>query len=282
MLSPISNESYYFDSHAHLTSPAMVSMVDDVLSRASEAGVKKLINICTDSASLEQGILLAKRYAWVYTAASTPPHDVEEEGETFFPIVEQHAMAGHLVAIGETGLDYHYYRSSAEAQKYYLRKYLQLARQTHLPVVIHCREAFKDFFSILDEEYIEGGKHGPGVLHCFTGTLTEAKEVVERGWYLSLSGIATFKKSEDLRQVAKMVPLEQLLIETDSPYLAPQSKRGRPNEPAYLAETAQILADVKDISIDTFRRQTAQNACVLFKLKEPSIFEGSRLDLFKT
>ncbi|WP_080502995.1 TatD family hydrolase [Parachlamydia acanthamoebae] len=268
----ITNESYYFDSHAHLTGKSMVSLVDEVLARATVAGIKKVVNICTDVASLEQGVLLAKRYPWVHNAASSPPHDVEKEGETFFPIVEEHAKAGHLVAIGETGLDYYYYHATAEVQKIYLRKYFRLARETHLPVVIHCRDAFKDFFSILDEEYVWNGKHGPGVLHCFTGTLAEAKEVVERGWYLSLSGIATFKKSEELRQVAKMVPLEQLLIETDSPYLAPQSKRGKPNEPAYLTETAQILADVKDISIDAFRQQTALNACLLFNLKESSAF----------
>ncbi|MEC7840529.1 MAG: TatD family hydrolase [Chlamydiota bacterium] len=256
----------FLDSHAHLTSDAVFEKVDTILDNAKEVGVTKIVNICTDLVTLERGLKLAKKYPWVYNTASTTPHDVDKEGETVFPVVEKHARAGDLCAIGETGLDYYYDHSKPETQQLYLRKYLRLALECNLPVVIHCREAFQDFFTILDEEYIVNGRHAPGVLHCFTGTLDEAKEVIKRGWFLSLSGIVTFKKSEELREVAKIVPLEQLLIETDTPYLAPQSKRGKPNEPAYVAETATKIAEVKGISIEELAKQTKLNAEKLFKI----------------
>lgn len=254
------------DSHAHLASSAVYPHIEEVLERAQQVGIEAIINICTDPLTLERGIQLAQRYPWIYNAAATTPHDVEKEGEEVFPIIAQHARAGLLCAVGETGLDYHYEHSNRDIQKNFLRRYLQLALECKLPVIIHCREAFKDFFEILDQEYIVDGQHAPGVLHCFTGTVEEAKEVVKRGWYLSMSGIATFKKSEALRDAAKIVPLNQLLIETDTPYLAPQSKRGKQNEPSYLVETASVIASVKGISLEELAHQTVQNTRRLFKI----------------
>ena len=183
---------------------------------------------------------------------------MDKEGESFFPLVVKHAK--ELVAIGETGLDYHYSFSTPDNQKKYLRLYLKLALETKLPIIIHCREAFADFFEIIDSR-LPGC---PGVLHCFTGTLKEAEEVLKRGWYLSLSGIATFKKSTELREVAKITPLDQLLIETDAPHLAPQSKRGLQNEPAYLLETAQMIAAAKGIDVIQLAQSTTANAKSLF------------------
>lgn len=255
----------YIDSHAHLTS-TVYPEIDAILSRAKDAGIEAIINICTDVETLERGVELSRRYPWVYTAASTTPHDVETEGEQVFSTIARHAKEGHLTAIGETGLDYHYAHSRPEIQKHFLRRYLQLALECHLPVVIHCRDAFSDFFQILDEEYVVAGRHAPGVLHCFTGTVAEAHQVVERGWYLSLSGIVTFKKSEALREAAKIVPLDQLLIETDTPYLAPQSRRGQQNEPSFLPEIASILASVQGISVEEVAKATRDNAKNLFKL----------------
>ena len=256
----------YCDSHAHLTSSALFEQVDAVITAAQAAGVNQIINICTDQASLEKGILLSKQYPWIYNTAATHPHDAEADGEQQLPFFTQAARNGDIVAIGETGLDYHYNHSSKEMQQKYLRSYLQLALECRLPVVIHCREAFVDFFKILDEEYVVNGKHAPGVLHCFTGTLDEAKQVLDRGWYLSLSGIVTFKKSEELREVARIAPLDRLLIETDAPYLAPQSFRGKPNQPAYLPETAAAVAAAKGISVEQLAKATFQNARALFKL----------------
>lgn len=256
----------FIDSHAHLSSPEVLSQIEGIVIRAQQNGVHSIVNICTDEETLSEGIKLSKTYPWIYNSAATTPHDVDKEGESFFPIVVQEAKTGNLKAIGETGLDYYYTHSKRETQQHFLRRYLRLALEVKLPVVIHCREAFEDFFRILDEEYIVNGKHAPGVLHCFTGTVAEAQQVIERGWYLSLSGIVTFKKSDTLREVAKIVPLNQLLIETDTPYLAPQSHRGKPNEPSYLPETAAAIAAVRGVEVDVIAKNTTQNACSLFHL----------------
>lgn len=255
----------FIDSHAHLTSDAVFDQIDDVLDRAQEANLSAIVNICTDQVSLERGLELAKKHPWIFNTAATTPHDVEKEGEELFPLMEKHARAGNLVAVGETGLDYYYEHSDREVQKHFFRKYLELAKECNLPVVIHCREAFADFFQIIDEVY-EGY---PGVLHCFTGTIEEAREVITRGWYLSLSGIVTFKRSEELREVAKIVPLNQLLIETDSPYLAPQTYRGKQNEPSYLVETAKLIAEVRGEDLEVLANATFENARNFFKLEVP-------------
>jgi len=253
------------DSHAHLTSSAVFDQLDLILKRAEQAGVKAIVNICTDLLTLERGIALSQQYSWIYQAAATTPHDVEKEGEQVFDTIATSARNGFLKAIGETGLDYHYEHSSRDIQKQFLRRYLHLALETQLPVIIHCREAFQDFFEILDAEYQINGQHAPGVLHCFTGTVAEAEEVIKRGWMLSLSGIVTFKKSLELQEVAKQVPLQQLLIETDTPYLAPQKERGKQNEPAFLVETARFIAALKQISFEELAEVTGENACRFFK-----------------
>ncbi|MBA3237344.1 MAG: TatD family hydrolase [Parachlamydiaceae bacterium] len=249
----------YFDSHAHLCNDEIYPTIDSIIGRARTNQVTNILNICTDLDTLAKGLALQKKYPGIYTAAATTPHDIELEGEIAFPTIARHARNGDLTAIGETGLDYHRHGATAETQKYFLRRYLQLALECKLPVVIHCRDAYADFFKILDEEYIVEGKHAPGVLHCFTGTLEEAKEVIRRGWFLSLSGIITFKKSLELREIAKWVPLDQLLVETDSPYLAPQSKRGSINEPSFVPETVTAVASAKGISVEEVAKVTSEN-----------------------
>lgn len=247
----------FFDSHAHLTSTEVLPHLDAILQRARN--VKHILNICTDKASLEQGILLSQKHPHILNAGATTPHDVHTEGESFFPLFEKAAKEKKLVAIGETGLDDYNSNAPIELQKQFLIKYLHLAIKTHLPVIFHCREAFTDLFSIVDQEY-----NGPAILHCFTGSIKEAEEVLKRGWFLSLSGIVTFKKSEALREVAKIVPLDQLLIETDTPYLAPLSQRGKMNEPSFIAETAQCIADIKKIPLEEVAKATSENAKKLF------------------
>jgi TatD DNase family protein len=253
------------DSHAHLTSPTIFDQLAAILERAQKAGVKAIINICTDPLSLERGIQLSQSHSWIHQAAATTPHDVEKEGEEVFNIMATSARQGQLKAVGETGLDYHYEHSNRLIQKEFLRRYLHLALECQLPVIIHCREAFADLFEILDAEYQINGCHAPGVLHCFTGTLAEAEGVIKRGWMLSLSGIVTFKKSVELQEVAREVPLDHLLIETDAPYLAPQKHRGKQNEPAFLAETAAFIASIKNVPVEELARATTQNASHLFK-----------------
>jgi len=252
------------DSHAHLTEEGMFPNLSEILSRAKTAHVDTIINICTDEITLQRGLELVSNpkldLPKIYNVAATTPHDAQADGERLFPFFEGHARAKHLVAIGETGLDYHYYKETKETQKKIFRKYLQLALECKLPVVIHCREAFDDFFEILDSDY-----NGPGVLHCFTGTLRDAEKLLERGWYLSLSGIVTYKQSQELREVAKKTPLNRLLIETDSPYLAPQTKRGKKNEPSFLVETASLIADLKQISLEELSQHTRHNGMQLFQ-----------------
>lgn len=260
----------YIDSHAHLTSDSVYPHVDELLARAQAAGVTRIVNICTDPDTLAKGLELHKRYPWVYNTAATTPHDVEKEGEEAFPYIAEQARLGNLVAVGETGLDYFHHHSPPEKQQHFLRRYLKLALECKLPVVIHCRDAFADFFKILDEEYMVNGSHAPGVLHCFTGTVGEAEQVLKRGWYLSLSGIVTFKKSDELRKVAEITPLDKLLVETDTPYLAPQSRRGKVNEPAFLVETAAMIALAKGVSVEEVARASSQNAERLFKLDSNS------------
>lgn len=241
----------------------MAKDIDPIMQRAANARVDFVLNICTDSETLKVGIDLAKQYPWLKNAGATTPHDVEKEGESNYALFAAAAERGDLCAVGETGLDYHYQHSNREIQVHFLKRYLALAKQTSLPVIFHCREAFSDLFAIVDREY---PKTAPAVVHCFTGSLEEAREVIDRGWFLSLSGIVTFKKSVFLREVAKYVPLGQLLIETDAPYLAPQSQRGKMNEPAFIVETARCIAETKGISLDEVAEATLQNGRRLFLL----------------
>lgn len=251
----------YFDSHAHLSASSVLPDIEEILARAKIAGVDRMLNICTDVETLEKGFSLQKKYPQIKNAGATTPHDVEKEGESAFPFFAEAARSKKLVAIGETGLDYYYEHSDKEMQKRFLKRYLHLALECSLPVIFHCRDAFNDLFAIADHEY---KKNAPAILHCFTGSIREAEEVLSRGWHLSLSGIVTFKKSEALREVARIVPLSQLLIETDTPYLAPQSKRGRQNEPAFLPETAACIAKIKGISVEELAKTTQENAHRLF------------------
>lgn len=250
-----------YDSHAHISGPELLPEMDAIVERAEKNGVRHIVNIATDPTTLKEGLKLEKRFSSIKNAGATTPHDVEKEGEMAFPLFEEAAKNKLLVAVGETGLEYYYKELDREMQKRFLVRYLHLAAECDLPVIFHCREAFEDLFTIVDAEY---PKKAPAILHCFTGNEREAEGVLDRGWYLSLSGIVTFKKSDALREVAKMTPLNQLLIETDAPYLAPQSKRGKQNEPAFLKETAECIAEVKKISLDELAYHTTQNAKRLF------------------
>ncbi|VHN99692.1 TatD family hydrolase [Candidatus Rhabdochlamydia sp. T3358] len=247
----------FIDTHAHLTSDTLVNDTQQILARAQANRVDKIVNICTDEESLKAGLLLREKNPWVFNAAATTPHDVEKEGESFFPFVEQAVYQKQLIAIGETGLDYHYQHSPKEMQKKYLERYLDLSRKMDLPIIFHCRDAFADLFAIADGV--------SAVLHCFTGSLEEAKKALELGWYLSISGIVTFKKSQVLQEVVKYVPLERLFIETDAPYLAPVPYRGKVNEPGFLPETAKMIAYLKQISIEEVAKTTKESAEKFFR-----------------
>jgi len=254
-----------FDSHAHLSIDEVYQDIDVILLRAKKEKVSAIMNICIDQKSLSNAEKLSKKYPWVYQAGATTPHDVDRLGSEDFEIFKEAAEKGFFKAIGETGLDYYYQHSTKQNQRKYLIKYLHLANKLNLPVIFHCRDAFPDLFKIVDDEYPKDKK---AILHCFTGNIDEAKEVIKRGWYLSLSGIVSFKKSSELRNVASFVPIDQLLIETDTPYLAPQSKRGKTNEPSFIKETAQVIADQKHMSVEELSIKTYDNAHKCFNIQK--------------
>ena len=254
----------FLDSHAHLTCDPVFEDLDGILARAQKEDVDTIINICTDKTTLERGLALSERCMWVHNSGATTPHDVENEGDLYFPLFEKAAREGKLVAIGETGLDYYYEHSPKKLQQEFLARYFSLALECNLPVVIHCRDAFADLFACAEKDFPKG----KAVLHCFTGTLEEAKKGVDKGWLISFSGIITFKKSDALRHIVKEIPLNHILIETDTPYLAPQSKRGKSNEPSFIRETAQTIANVKGISIEEVAEMTRKNAKEFFWLDQ--------------
>lgn len=254
---------HFIDSHAHLTDGDGYDDLDKIIEKARVANVTRIINICSDKASLEKGLLLKDKYDFIYLAAATTPHDVEKDGVDFYPIVVDAAKNRKIIAIGETGLDYYYEYSKKEIQKKFLIKYFLLAREYNLPIIIHCRDAFLDLFSIADEFY----NNKKALIHCFTGKEEEANEVLKRGWYISFSGIITFKNSENLGNIIKDTPIDRILIETDSPLLSPQSKRGKKNEPANLIEIAECIAKIKKISLQEVAKNTFANAVKFFSLK---------------
>lgn len=249
----------FVDTHAHLTGDELFQDVHAVIERARAAHLETIINICTSINTFERGISLQKQYPWILQAGGIHPHDAASLGETQFSFFEEKARQGKLVAIGETGLDYFYDNSPREEQRKFLLKHAQLAEELNLPLIIHCRDAFSDLFDLLHNKNV--------ILHCFTGNEQDAAEVIRRGWYLSLSGIVTFKKSDILKEVAKKVPLDKLLIETDAPFLAPMPYRGKQNEPSYLPYTAKIIAELRKIPLEELAKRTTFNAKSVFGQK---------------
>lgn len=253
---------FFVDSHIHLAEEGLFLQAERLLQEAEEVGVEQLVVIATDETTFLRGEELVQRYPnKLFLAAAFPPHVAHEIDAKQEAWMEEKIRASSLCALGETGLEYHYFPEHKEVQKTLAKSYFSLAEKLELPVVIHCREAFLDLFSLMDAY-----PKVCGVLHCFTGSLEEAKGVIERGWFLSLSGIVTFKKSHELRKVAAWVPSDKLLIETDAPYLAPQSRRGKLNEPAYLVEIAQCIAEARGETLEQVAKGTANNAQELFGL----------------
>lgn len=253
----------WIDTHAHVS--CMENPVD-VAMRAKAVGVEAIVNICTDIETLDKGLALKKACPFVYNVASTTPHDVDDHGEAEWERFAKAAREGQLVAVGETGLDFFYEHAPRKKQEELLAKYCALALETELPLVIHCRDAFKRFFEVMQAEYFGKSSAMPGILHCFTGTQAEAMQGIDEGWCISLSGILTFKNGASLRAVAKELPLEHLIIETDAPWLAPQSRRGQVNEPAFVIEVGAVLAAVKGLNHTEVANITTANAKRILRL----------------
>jgi TatD DNase family protein len=257
------------DSHCHLDFPDFGAEVDAVVARAQAVGVGRLISISTRIKKHGDILAIAESFPDVYCSVGTHPHNAHEELE--FGIAEIVTRTRHpkVVAIGEAGLDYHYDYSPREAQERGFRNQIAAARETGLPLVIHAREADTDMARMLEEE--TGNGPFPAVLHCFTGSRELAERAIALGLSISFTGILTFKKSDELRAIAASLPADRILVETDAPYLAPGRFRGKRNEPAYVVETAKVLAEARGVSFEEIARQTTENFFRLFsKVPRPA------------
>jgi TatD DNase family protein len=251
------------DSHCHLDFPHFADRIDEVLSVAARASVGRMITISTHVARADRYRVLAEAHEAVFFTVGTHPHNAGEEPDTAVATLVELSRHPRCVAIGEAGLDYHYDKSSRDVQRRVFRTHIAAARETRLPLVIHARAADEDMMEILTEESRRGGFDA--VLHCFSSGAELARVGVELGFYVSFSGILTFKNSQEIRDIAASVPKERLLVETDAPYLAPVPHRGKTNEPAYVAHTAAVLADVVGLSAEETAALTTANFYRLFR-----------------
>lgn len=250
------------DSHCHLDFPDFADDLDGVVSRAGEAGVGTLLTICTHVTKFDQVLAVAERYDNVFCTVGIHPHNAETEPEVTADRLVELARHPKVVGFGETGLDYFYEHSPREAQRKSFRAHIEAARRTGLPVVVHTRDADDDTVAILQEESRKGAF--PGLIHCFSSSRELAEKALEIGFYISISGIVTFKTAEDLRAVVADVPADRLLVETDAPYLAPVPMRGKRNEPAFTAHTAACVAGLKAMDSAAFDDLTTANFFRLF------------------
>jgi TatD DNase family protein len=251
------------DSHCHLEFPDLAADLDGVVERARAAGLGRMVTISTRVKRFDEVRAIAERYDDIFCSVGTHCHHAAEEADVTTDDLVR--LAGHpkVVAIGEAGLDYHYDFAPREVQAESFRRHIAAARITGLPLVIHTREAEDDTAAILEEEMGQGPF--PALLHCFTSSADLARRAVALGLYVSFSGVLTFKKSDQLREVAAQLPADRILIETDAPYLAPGKWRGKRNEPAFIVETARVLAEARGISPDEAAAQTTENFFRLFK-----------------
>ena len=250
------------DSHCHLDFPDFDGERDALIDRARKAGVTRMVTICTRLRTEPDIRAIAEAHEGVFYAAGTHPMSVALE--PMATVDQLVALASHpkFVGIGETGLDYHYTAESAQAQAQSLRIHIEAARQTRLPLIIHARDADDDIAEILTQEYRAGAFSC--VMHCYSSGAALAQTALELGFYLSMSGIAAFPRSTELREIFAAAPVERILVETDAPYLAPPPHRGRRNEPAFVTDTAAIGAELFSLSYQDFATQTSRNFDRLF------------------
>lgn len=256
------------DSHCHLDFDTFEKEIDAVVARAHEAGVSHMVTISTRVARQSGLRAIAERFDNVYCSVGTHPHQADEERGLGAEDIAKLTEHPKVVAIGEAGLDYFYKHGSREAQHEGFRTHIAVARMTGLPLVIHTRDADQDTARVLEDEMAKGPFKA--VLHCFTGGRALALKGIELGLYVSFSGILTFGKSEELRSIAADLPADRILVETDSPFLAPGPHRGRRNEPAFVVETAKVLAKARGVTFEDIARQTNENFFRLFsKVPKP-------------
>ena len=256
------------DSHCHLDFPDFADELDAIVARASEAGIGRIVTISTRVRRLGALLDIAARFPNVYCSVGTHPHQADEEDGIAAEQLIELTRHPKVVALGEAGLDYFYQHGSRQAQERGFRAHIQAARATGLPLVIHTREADEDCGRILRDEMAKGSFRA--VLHCYTGGRELAMKAIEMGLSISFTGILTFKKSQALRDLAAELPADRIMVETDSPYLAPGKFRGKRNEPSYVVEVAKVLAETRGVSLQEISAQTTENFFRLFS-KVPAV-----------
>ena len=252
----------FVDSHCHLNYKGLVEDQQGALARARAAGVSAFLNISTRASEWDEVIGLAETEYDVMASVGVHPHEADIHPDVEAETLIDRARHPRVIGIGETGLDYYYDRSDRERQRQSFRSHIAASRETRLPLIVHTRDAEEDTYRILADEMGKGAY--PALIHCFTASQGFADQVLELGLYVSISGIVTFKNAKELQAVAKTIPSDRLLIETDSPFLAPVPHRGRPCEPAFVADTARFLADLRGESVEQLAASTTANFRTLF------------------
>jgi TatD DNase family protein len=259
------------DSHAHIDFPQFAEDREAMLERAQAAGVATILAIGTGPGpeKLDAALPYAERYEWIYTSVGIHPTSAIEATPQHFQQLEGLAKHPKVIAWGEIGLDYYHQESPREVQDAVFRQQMELSRAAKLPIIVHCREAWADCLKTLREVWAPAGLGG--ILHCFSGTLEQAQQGLEMGFMVSFAGNCTYPKAQGIRDVARDIPLERILIETDSPYLAPQAYRGKRNEPAYVGEVAKALANVRNLTPQETAAATSANFRNFFKIARDGV-----------
>ena len=256
------------DSHCHLDFPDFAADLDTVVERARAAGVERMITIGTQLAKAAAVVEIAERYEDVFFTVGTHPHEAAARGAEDFAVIRAFAKHPKCVGVGEAGLDYHYDNAPRDVARRVFRGQIALARELDLPLVIHARDADDDIAAILAQEMGQGRFRA--VLHCFTSSRALAETALELGLSISFSGVVTFKKSEGLRAIARDIPLDRILVETDAPYLAPTPHRGRRNEPAFVVATATMVAEARGLDLEELAAATRDNTLSVFSRLQPA------------
>lgn len=251
------------DTHVHLHFPDYDADREEVIERSRKAGVELFINVGTDVESSAQSVQLAQKYPFVYAAAGIHPHDAKDAHDEDFPQIEQFLHEGKTVAIGEVGLDFFRNLSTSEIQRKVLSRFFELHRKTQKPLILHIRDAYKEMKEQIQSEL---GGEAEGIVHCFSSDKDTMKDFLDLGFYISFAGPLTYKKNDALREAFEACPLDRVLLETDAPFLSPQSQRGKRNESGFMMETARLGAEIKKISLEKLGSHTTANAKKVFRL----------------
>jgi TatD DNase family protein len=250
-----------FDTHAHLNADQYNEDLEEVMKRAHEAGVSHIVVVGFDTITIKRAMELAEAHDFIYACVGWHPVDAIDMREEDLEWIEELASHPKVVAIGEMGLDYHWDKSPHDIQKEVFRKQIRLAKKVKLPIVIHNREATADIIEILKEE---NAAEVGGIMHCYSGSVEVAKQCLDMNFYISLGGPVTFKNAKKPKEVAREIPVDRLLIETDCPYLAPHPYRGQRNEPSYVKLVAEQIAEIKGVTYEEIARATSDNAKKVF------------------